>query len=134
LAIYLAGAISLIFTIIITIVLSKKAHATVEYWYGFLLPNTMFVAYSVFIMLKQIFATVKLSQSAARVLADVSGCTFGIYLVHDFINQIYRVLGLAATSKNPVFMVPLMSIVNFSVCLFGVYILRKVSWFKRYLS
>lgn len=132
--IYLFGITSLIFTIIVTSKLSQLHGKPNEYFYGYLLPTTMFETYSIFLVLKDIFNSYQFSEKINKNIIFLSNCSFGIYLIHDFINQAYSIIGLKTTSFNPIIMVPIMSFVNLIISLIIISIIRKIPLISKYLT
>ena len=132
--IFLFGLISLIFTIVITSKLSLLQGEPNEFLYGYLLPTTMFVTYSIFLVFKDIFKSYQFSERFKKTIIYLSNCSFGIYLIHDFINQAYSIIGLKTTSYNPIFMVPIMSFVNLIISFIIISIMRRIPFVSKYLT
>jgi surface polysaccharide O-acyltransferase-like enzyme len=104
-----------------------------EALYEYIFPTTMFTAFGVFILFKELFGKVRLRESAAAFLSAVSGCTFGIYLLHDLVLQIFLLKGLSATTFNAIFSIPLIALAVFAISLPIIYGLRKIPVIGRYI-
>ena len=132
--IYILGILSIIITILLTARYSLLAGEQKGYLYGYLLPTTMFSAFAIFILFKDMFKSIYLSDKLKKIIIYSSNCTFGIYLAHDFIIQAYTVNGLTTKAFNPVFSVPLLSIVNICISILVVSIIKKIPVLKNYIT
>jgi len=131
--IYLLGFLSVIITIIITAKWSLWTNTPQGFLYGYLLPTTMFETYAVFLLLKDIVNSVSHSERFEKYVVYLSSCSFGIYLIHDFIIQAYSIVGITTTTFNPIIMIPLMSIINLICSLLVISLLRKIPFVKKYI-
>lgn len=123
--IYIGGIISFIFTIIGSSYISIKNNEANGYLYGNLLPTTMFEAYMIFICIKR-FEKKKNSEKKRAIVSELSKCSFGIYLIHDFVKQIVFQIGLTSDFIIPLLAVPIVSIIIFAISFVLIYICRKI--------
>ena len=129
--IYIMGLFSVFFTIIITVKWSLMTGEPQAYLYGYLLPTTMFEAYALFILFKERLSSIKYSKKIEKNLSFLSGCTFGIYLVHDFINQAYSILNIYTTTLNPVIMIPIMSVITFIISFVIIIAIKQIPYINK---
>lgn len=127
---YLSGFLSLLITIIISAYLTKKNQEVNSLLFGNLLPTTMLEAFSIFILIKEILNKKELSGKTTSVIINVSSCTFGIYLIHDFIRTIIEKIGITATFINPIIAIPFSCILIFLISWLIVFILKKIPIIK----
>jgi surface polysaccharide O-acyltransferase-like enzyme len=93
----------------------------------------MLTSFGIFVFFKERFGAIRLSPKAAAVVSAISGCTFGIYLLHDLVLQIFLLIGLSAATFNAIFSIPLIALAVFSISLPLIYGLRKVPVLGRYV-
>jgi surface polysaccharide O-acyltransferase-like enzyme len=131
--IYVFGIISVLITIIITAKYSLFVGKPKGDLYSYLLPTTMFESYAVFLLFKNIFKSVKYSEMFEKVITYLASCTFGVYLVHDFINQAFSIIGLKTTTYNPIIIIPLMSFINIVISFIIISFIKKIPFLNRYI-
>ena len=69
---------------------------------------------------------------SGNILRVLSGCTWGIYLLHPFfINVVLKVLHLDLVSSMPYVKLPLLGIFIFLCSFAGTYILRQIPLIKK---
>ena len=84
--IHIGAIIGLIYRYVITFYLSKKTGEVNKLTWGYPSWNSVLLAMSVFIIVKDLFENrVKVSDNVAKALSVISGCSFGIYLTHKFV-------------------------------------------------
>ena len=124
--IYILGIFSLLFTIIITSVISIYNKKPFGGLYGYLLPNTMFVAYGIFLLFQEIFAKINISNAKMKIISIISKDTFGIYLIHALLLQIFDAIGLNTLTFSPLVSIPIIAIVVIILSEMGTIILNKI--------
>jgi len=129
--IYIMGILSAFITIIITAKWSLMTGEPQEFLYGYLLPTTMFEAYALFLLFKERLSSIKFSKRIENNLSIISDCTFGIYLVHDFVNQLYSLLNISTTTLNPVIMIPTMSVITFIISFIITIIIKQIPYINK---
>ena len=81
--IYIGAVIGLIYRYAITFILSKRTGVVNKTCWGYETWNSVLLAASVFLIVKNYFKESKfISEKCAKVLSKISGCTFGVYLIH----------------------------------------------------
>jgi len=128
--IYILGILSVIFTILCTSYISIKANEPIEAWYAYLLPNVAFTALAVFVFFKSKISRISFSKRTANAILLLSKCSFGIYLVHDCFNMVFRRIGFTAVLFDPIFSVPVISIIVFGCSLLATYVIMKIPFSK----
>ena len=123
--IYILVFLSFIFTIICTSYISIKNGEPNEYLYGYLLPTTMFEAFTIFLLIKSIDEK-EFSEKKAQIISEISKSSFGIYLIHDFIRSVLFKVGITSDFINPLLAVPVSSVVIFMISLCIIFFTRKI--------
>lgn len=126
-SIYVFAICSFVFTIVGTSYISVKNNEPNDILYNNLFPTTMFEAFALFISIKSIFEKKEISERSYSFISKLGRCTFGIFLIHDFIRTILQKLGITADFINPLFAIPLTSILIFFISFFIIWFCKKVS-------
>jgi len=133
LLLYAAGAASVCFTAAATRWASVAAGEGVTRWYNYLLPNNLLPAAAVFVLFQYGVSRVEWSPAAQRAIGQVAGLSFGMYLVHDFVNRRLWELGLTTTCCSPVLAVPLVTLAVFALSLGAAWLLGRVPLLRRWI-
>ncbi|WP_458863175.1 acyltransferase [Acidaminobacterium chupaoyuni] len=132
-AIYALGVLGFLVTCVGTYFASMNWQAPNEYWYGYLTPNVAAMSVALFVFFKNHVHGEKLSARSKKVLADLSRCTFGIYLVHAFLNRLLvEGFQINALSITPILGVPLITAAIMAVGYGIIHLLAKIPLFARY--
>lgn len=94
------------------------------------MPHIFIYSTAVFLLFKRGEEKFIKSSRLQNILSKIVPCTFGMYLIHPVFNLLLRKAGLYALTFNPLFSIPLCSLL---VCLasFGVIsCMRKIPWIK----
>ncbi|GHU57663.1 hypothetical protein FACS189444_0110 [Spirochaetia bacterium] len=129
----ISAVVSLLFTIIVTSFVSIYKNEPVGVLYGYLLPTTMFIAYALFVFFKENYVKIKISQKMEMIIIKISKDTFGIYLIHALIIQIFGIIGINTLIINPILSIPVISIVVMVISYIGAIIIRKIPILKEYI-
>jgi surface polysaccharide O-acyltransferase-like enzyme len=129
--IFTLAILSLIFTVAGTSVISRYTGLPNQYLVNPILPNTMVISFSVFIIFQQIDKRINFSNKQKIIIIDIGKSTFGIYLVHALIIQILRYFGLNPLTINPIISIPLISIAVMLVSFIGIKIIEKIPVLNR---
>ena len=126
--VYIAAVAAAVIHAVGTQVVSVEAGETLRTFKGY--NNALGVAYSVgvFVLLKQIFLKVELSDKIKAVFKFISKYTFGIYLIHRFILDWFRMQSFI-DDRSIVFKLGMPFIV-FPISIGVIYILRKIPVLK----
>ena len=131
---YSLGGASVIFTIAGTYLLSLRGGEASELFYNYLFPNVCFMSVSVFLLFKQALATRNFSEKLTRLLTFLSKRSFGMYLVHDFVNILFgQFLHITTLSFCPALSVPVLSLLVFLISFCITCILAKIPLLNRYI-
>lgn len=122
LLIYIGGGVSMIFTIIGTSFVSMQKNSPIVLLYDYLLPTTMLEAYMIFNFFKGLESRITIKSC---LFSKLSGYTFGIYLVHDFVRLLLKKIGFTPDFINPIFAIPIVSFFVFFLSIFFVHFIKK---------
>jgi len=126
--IYILSIFSILFTIVGTSLEAYQRQAAIGTLYGYLLPNTMFVAYGVFLLFQQFFEKIKFSEKTERIILKISKNTFGIYLVHVLVINLLYKIGINTLTINPILSIPSLSVLAMIISLIITKIISKVKY------
>lgn len=131
--IYLLGMLSIAVTIGGTAVLSRQAGYGDQTLYNYLFPNICFVAWAVFLFFKEHIAKIAFSEKWIRRIGKLAELSFGMYLMHQFVNTALRLLGITTTSFASVLAVPVLNCVVFGVSFAVIFVMSKIPFARKYL-
>lgn len=131
--IYTLGIACLVCTIITTQLISSSRNVAYTNLYGFLMPNTALMTLSTYIFLKNSFVKVNCSEKQLQMVSIFSRCSFGIYLIHDFFLILSRKLGFDALTFNPIFSVPLITLLVYFCSFTITFLISKIPKINKYI-
>ena len=132
--IYMLGILSVIFTIVMTSVLSIYKGQATDIFYRYLSPYTAFVTIALFVFLKNTIRKIHFSDKMVQCILLVSKYSFGIYLVHVFFLQIVKSFnGITTPYINPIFSIPLYTIFIFVCSYIAVMVIDRIPILNRYI-
>lgn len=120
-------------TIVGTVVISSTPAGADSRLLGYLQPNVVFMAVSVFLMMKQIFEENEFSEQVRKVIAGLSDLCLGIYMIHTFVQNKLTDVGLTSVSFHGLFSVPVITIIIFICSMICCYLISKVPVMKKYM-
>lgn len=129
--IYLLGSISVVVTVVGTSYLSMQAGNFIGTLYNYLLPTICFQAWAVFLFFKKHISGLRIKQKNMKRICMLSKLSFGMYLVHDFVNIVYSFLGVSATSFMSVLAAPMLACGVFFVSFCVIYVMDKIPWVNK---
>lgn len=129
---YIAGIASVLFTIVFTAIISHIQQEKQDVMYVYLLPNTLFASFAIFIAFRDGLKTINLKND--KIISHLSLCTFGIYLTHDFFIQLLSMTGITTLSFSPFISIPVLSLLIFSLSYFFTSIIRTIPIVKKYIT
>ncbi len=94
--------------------------------------NHFGMAMGLFLLMRQIFTEPK-SEKLSRILVQVSGLTFGVYLMHPLILEVFTVWGMSTCMFFPLFSIPFFVITIFLICLGISFILKRIPLIRKSL-
>lgn len=118
-------------TIVATFFLSEANGRFSEYFYGYLSPNVLLVSIAIFLLVQQTKAPKNPILKSAVTL--INKHSFGIYLVHYLVLNIFKSNGITWQMANPIISIPLITITCISISLTTVYLLSKIK-FGKYIA
>ncbi|MCR4946428.1 MAG: acyltransferase family protein [Lachnospiraceae bacterium] len=129
--IYLLGASGFLFTIMLTAMVSLKTQQSSNDYFGYHTVNVLFEAVLIFVLLKK---TCLKNERINALVARISKCCFGIYLVHPLswalVRKIYLISGVSSDAVVYVFIT---SVSVFLISLFVSWILNFIPYVGRYV-
>ena len=133
-AIYLLGLLGLAGTSLGTFAVSSYKGKTDTVLYDEFGLNVLFMAVAVYVFGKMRLSKIALSNRAKNVIAKLSQYSFGVYLVHFFIIDTFRIrLNLTTLSFKPVFSVPILFLTVSLISLLISVILNRIPVLKKYI-
>jgi surface polysaccharide O-acyltransferase-like enzyme len=131
--IYITALISLFTTIIGTSAMSRLAGELNLELCNFALPTTMFISFAVFIAFKDIFEQSNFIAKQQNIIKHFAGCTFGIYLSHWIILNIFKTIGFNYDIFNPLLSIPLLALFVMLCSYLATLILQKIPKLRDYV-
>ena len=131
--IYILGMTILLASTIFNGVYSVYLNTPGEYVLGNLSADTFLAALAVFVFCQYAFKEKSFSLGMCKVISKTAELSFGIYLVHAFILDHLKWIGLPHFFIHPLFSVPIMSILTFVLCFCAVYVISKIPFLNKYV-
>ncbi|WP_444644004.1 acyltransferase [Caproiciproducens sp. R1] len=109
--------------------LCKRDGSTNQLYFDYLSFPSLFLALGVFVFIRYLFAErIVCKEKTAKFLAAISGCSLGVYLIHNIVlNKIAGIAFFAIYSLQWYFFWPL---ICYLFCLVIVYAVRKIPLLK----
>jgi surface polysaccharide O-acyltransferase-like enzyme len=99
----------------------------------FAVPS-FFMAIAIFMACQNIFSKKELSEKGSMLLKKLADTTFGIYLLHPFIINCMKAIGLDTDICTPIISIPLMLVCVFTVSMVLTGLLLKVPILRKLLQ
>ncbi len=125
--IYFLGICGFIATILMSIMVSRIKNKPNEIFYSYTSINVLFESIAMFLFFKQHF------NNSSRIILALSKYSFGAYLVHDAVIQVIKFCGLNTLSFNPIFSVPVISVMVFVISFAISGVLNHIPVLKKYI-
>jgi surface polysaccharide O-acyltransferase-like enzyme len=91
---------------------------------------TMFLAITIYLF----FVNCNFGATRAeKVLAEISKCTFGVYIIHVLVMNLLWKLDITPSTCSPFWFVPLYALVVFVISLFITFVLQRIPFVNRWL-
>lgn len=123
---YICGAALLLLGAAANTACSVREGAYTERFTGYTNPNTIIAAAAIYTLFTKRIGKVKFSEKAISVISKLSEYSFGIYLIHALILELFVTAGLKPTLLQPVVMMPLITLAAFAVTALLVTLIRKI--------
>lgn len=131
--IYFLGIIGIASTIIFSDLISMKEGKANGILYGYFSPNVMLTSVAVFVFFKYEISKIKFNRSSLKIINTLTSCAFGIYLVHDFFIILLTENGIDTILFNPVFSVPIIVVLVFTLSFIVSYLISKIPILNKYI-
>lgn len=134
---YVLGLLSLFITIIMTLLFSMKRNTFCGIFFEYSSLNVFIYSIFAFIFLKNCFSKISVSEKMKKSITEVSLLTFGVFLIHEFIIDIFTVYYNTLFNKMrldfPLIGTLIFSIFIFFVSLLVSFIISKIPILNEYL-
>jgi surface polysaccharide O-acyltransferase-like enzyme len=91
---------------------------------------TMFLAITIYLF----FVNCNFGATRAeKVLAEISKCTFGVYIIHVLVMNLLWKLDITPSTCSPFWFVPLYALIVFVISLFITFVLQRIPFVNRWL-
>lgn len=130
---YISGIAAIITACIGTVYLSSAKSVTDVLLYEGLSPFSMIYSAAVFVFVKNLRCLNALSAKASNRIAWASKTTFGIYLMHDFLNIALRGFNISLINYPPFIAVPIYSVGTFLLCMLISGLLLKIPVARKWI-
>lgn len=129
--VYIFGVLSVIFRIIVyrKIYLINGGDRTDIF--NYLSPFVMITAFAIFLFFKRNISFK--SYTVNNIIAFISSCTLGIYLLHGSILELFSRIGITPLSFNPLFSIGVLSLLTFVICFLVVTLIKKIPIVSKYI-
>ena len=125
---YVCGAVLLLLGAAANTVCSAREGAYTERFTGYTNPNTIIVAAAIYTLFTKRISKVQISEKATQLISRLSEYSFGVYLIHALLLDVFAVAGLKPTVLHPVLAMPLITMLTFAVTAVIVMLIRKVPY------
>lgn len=117
--------IGVLITIFGTYYFSYKSNKFYDYFYEYLSLNALMISTGVFLLFNNIE---DINDKIKPITSKLNECSFGIYLIHPFVINIFALLGIFAYFANPIFGILIISLACFLVSFIIVFIIKKIKF------
>lgn len=104
---------------------STKNNKLYDYFYEYLSLNALLVSIGVFMLFIKIE---NITTKMKPVISKLNECSFGIYLIHPFVINIFALLGAFTYSINPITDILILSLACFLLSFIVVFIIKKIKF------
>jgi len=123
--IYVLGILSCFFRYIVTFILSTKAGILNSIMFDYVQFHSVFLAVAVFVFIKEIkWDIIFKSNKTTKIISKLSGCSFGIYLIHMIVMYYVRII--FNIDIYSIYWRTLGSVLTYFISLIIVYTLKKI--------
>ena len=117
--------IGLAITIFGSYYMTKKNGVFYDYFYEYLCLNALMVSIGVFMLFNAIG---DVSDKVKPLISKLDICSFGIYLIHPFILDSFKSIGVFNYTINPIIDILLISLSCFFLSFIIIYIIKKIKF------
>lgn len=131
--IYILGICGIIITFEMSYYISIKKNAKITF-YSSKYINVFFMSIGIFIFFKYNFNDLKFRKRKKEFIQKIGRLTFGIYIIHPFvIEELNRRLKFNTLSFEPLYSVPIISLITFLISLLIVYLIKLIPFINQYI-
>lgn len=130
---YVLGVGAALFTVAITSLLSRHLQAATNVFMKYLTPNIAIQSVAIFLLFKQVFNRMHISEKIKDLIVLLSKMSFGMYLVHDFFNLIVVRVGIIDIPISSIIYIPVISIGVFICSFIVIFLMRKSQFLSKYI-
>lgn len=124
------GIMSILAVSILTFLISGRVGRPYLFFYEYNNVFTLFEAISIFIVIKDI----KVMPKHCAFLTNVSKLSLGIYIIHPLVmNMLFDYGNIDSASSNPIYFIPLYSLIVFMISYFVSSVLIKIPIIKNFM-
>ncbi len=131
--IYTAGIIGFLATILLTAGVSVWKGEALETFYGYFTINVMLQSMLIFVLVKQRFEAISVSEKKKKFVRTLSEYSFGAYLVHALVIEALNLFGIHSLAFSPVLAVPVISVLVFVLSYLISALIHKIPFLKKYI-
>ena len=117
--------IGLVITIFGSYYMTKKNGVFYDYFYEYLCINALMVSIGIFMLFNKIE---NINDKIKPLISKLNDCSFGIYLIHPFILDRFRSLGVFNYTINSIIDILLISLSCFFLGFIAIYIIKKIKF------
>ena len=131
--IYILGIFGTTFTFQMTYYFSFKKNKKINFYSPFYI-NVFFESIGIFIFFKYNFNKLKHKKNKKEFIQNLGSLTFGIYIIHPFvIEELNRRFNINTLSFEPLYSVPINSLIIFLISLILTYIIKLIPFINQYI-
>ncbi len=106
-----------------------------EEWYTqYLMPNVAVEAVAIYLFFSKKVGKINFSDCAVKWITKLSEYSFGVYLVHALIANIFDKAGISIMWISPIVMLPIIVLLVFIISNIVVYLVRKVPYIGKKIT
>ena len=131
--IYILGIFGIIFTFQMTYYISFKKNKKINFYSDFYI-NVFSASIGIFIFFKYNFNNLNYKKNIKELIQKLGRLTFGIYIIHPFVIEELNIrFNLNTLSFEPLFSIPINSLITFLISLILVYIIKLIPFINKYI-
>ncbi|QZL00437.1 acyltransferase family protein [Flavobacterium psychrophilum] len=117
--------VGLAITILGSYYMTQKNGVFYDYFYEYLCINTLLVSMGIFLL----FNTIEtINDNLKPIISKLNECSFGIYLVHPLVLNIFGLLGIGGSFISPVIGILIVSLTCFLLSFFLIFSIKKIKF------
>lgn len=131
--IYGAGIAGFAATFLLTAGVSVWKKEAMENFYGYFTVNVMLESIFIFVLAKQCFRNVSVSEKKRRFVRKLSEYSFGAYLVHALVIEALNLFQIHSLAFSPIAAVPVISLAVFILSYLISCLIHQIPVLKKYI-